>query len=208
MKRSRANHSPLLAEVTTSPKGLISIVAEAHPSRNFERYFTAVYNNYYKAIYKVVNRIITDAGDAEDATQLSFIKVARHIPDYDSSKGVLYTWIAKIATNTSLDMLRSPDYQRKRATDSLMEQQLDQKFWGFYNHKIDLIGLKNLLARLTPKERAITELLYFKGYTQSEAADELDIPLGTIKGLSRSSITKFKRICANEIRYCNKLKAV
>jgi RNA polymerase sigma-70 factor (ECF subfamily) len=177
------------------------IESNVNAEKNFEKYFSAVYKNYYKAIYKVVHRIISNPGDAEDATQLSFIKVAKYIPDFDASKGLLYTWMAKIATNTSFDMLRSSSYKRNRATESLTLHQSEQSFSVLQTSNVDLIGLSKLLTRLTPKERTVTELLFFKGYTQAEAAEELNIPLGTVKGLSRSSIAKFRRMCAKDLCY-------
>jgi RNA polymerase sigma-70 factor (ECF subfamily) len=192
------------SQIVTDPKASLTVLqveSDDEAKKNFEQYFSSVYNNYYKAIYNVVHRIISNPGDAEDATQLSFIKVAKHIPDFDASKGLLYTWMAKIATNTSFDMLRSSSYKRKQATQSLTIQHAEQTFSVFQTSNVDLIGLSNLLARLTPKERTITELLFFKDYTQAEAAEELNMPLGTVKGLSRSSIAKFRRMCANDLRY-------
>jgi RNA polymerase sigma-70 factor (ECF subfamily) len=192
------------SQIVTDPKASLTglqVEPDDEAKKKFEQYFSSVYNNYYKAIYKVVHRIISNPGDAEDATQLSFIKVAKYIPDFDASKGLLYTWMAKIATNTSFDMLRSSSYKRNLATESLTMQHSDPNFSVLQSSNVDLIGLSNLLVRLTAKERGIIELLYFKGYTQAEAAEELNMPLGTVKGLSRSSIAKFRRMCANDLRY-------
>jgi RNA polymerase sigma-70 factor (ECF subfamily) len=192
------------SQIVTDPKASLTVrrvESDEEARKNFEQYFTSVYNNYYKAIYKVVHRIISNPGDAEDATQLSFIKVAKYIPDFDASKGLLYTWMAKIARNTSFDMLRSSSYKRNLATESLTMQHSDPNILVLQSSNVDFIGISNLLVMLTPKERSIIELLYFKGYTQAEAAEELNMPLGTVKGLSRSSIAKFRRLCANDLRY-------
>jgi RNA polymerase sigma-70 factor (ECF subfamily) len=205
MKLSQNNSSTTIIPERVVMSTFTQSKSDVPLDKKSEAYFSSVYNNYYKAIYKVVNQIISNTYDAQDATQISFIKVAKYISDYDSSKGLLYTWIAKIARNTSLDILRSSAYKKDLATESLTEHFSEHKFPVFQTSSLDLTGLFAMMTRLTPKERAITDLLYFKGYTQAEAAVELDMPLGTVKGLSRSSIMKFRRMCANEIRYLSKM---
>jgi RNA polymerase sigma-70 factor (ECF subfamily) len=164
-----------------------------------EATFTHIYNSYYQSIYKLVRRMIADTAEAEDATQLCFIKVAKSMSDYDPAKGMLYTWIARIAVNTSLDILRSSYYTHRKSTSSITTEHIDGEILTVPDVSTDRIGLSKLLNNLTAKEKAIMELLYFKGYTQSETADKLNIPLGTVKTLSGTAIKKIRKLCANEL---------
>jgi RNA polymerase sigma factor (sigma-70 family) len=178
-------------KVKTGGAKFTDLVADAN--------FTQIYKSYYNAIYKVVLRMISDTDEAEDATQLCFIKVSKSIGEYDPEKAKLYTWIARIAVNTCLDIIRSTHYKNRNSTLPLTGDQIEGGELFVQNINTDRIGLSELLTGLSAKERSIMELLYFKGYTQSEAAEQLNIPLGTIKSLSGIAIKKIRKLCANEL---------
>ena len=64
---------------------------------------------------------------------------------------------------------------------------------GSHAYKPELLGVKDLVEKLKPEQKVILDLIYFKGYTHLEAADELSIPLGTIKTRLRMAIIQLRK---------------
>ena len=157
-----------------------------------DRSFTLLYDNYSKSLYGVIFTLIKDREEAEDVLQEVFIKIWKNIDSYNDSKGRLYTWMLNIARNTSIDKLRSKGFNNnlKNLSADNFVHILDDNSKTI--NQIDAIGIKEFIKKLKPKCIQIIDLLFFKGYTQQEASDELDIPLGTVKTQNRN--------CMNELR--------
>ena len=157
-----------------------------------DRSFTLLYDNYSKSLYGIIFNLIKDKEEAEDVLQEVFVKIWKNIDTYNTSKGRLYTWMLNIARNTSIDKLRSKNFnnnQKNLSTDNFVHI-LDDNSKTI--NKIDAIGIKEFIKKLKPKCIQLIDLLFFKGYTQQEASDELEIPLGTVKTQNRN--------CMNELR--------
>ena len=157
-----------------------------------DRSFTLLYDNYSKSLYGVIFTLIKDREEAEDVLQEVFVKIWKNIDSYNESKGRLYTWMLNIARNTSNDKLRSKGFnnnQKNLSADNFVHI-LDDNSKTI--NQIDAIGIKEFIKKLKPKCIQIIDLLFFKGYTQQETSDELEIPLGTVKTQNRN--------CMNELR--------
>ena len=157
-----------------------------------DRSFTLLYDNYSKSLYGIIFNLIKDKEEAEDVLQEVFVKIWKNIDTYNTSKGRLYTWMLNIARNSSIDKLRSKNFnnnQKNLSTDNFVHI-LDDNSKTI--NKIDAIGIKEFIKKLKPKCIQLIDLLFFKGYTQQEASDELEIPLGTVKTQNRN--------CMNELR--------
>lgn len=157
-----------------------------------DRSFTLLYDNYSKSLYGIIFNLIKDKEEAEDVLQEVFVKIWKNIDTYNTSKGRLYTWMLNIARNTSIDKLRSKGFnnnQKNLSTDNFVHI-LDDNSKSI--NKIDAIGIKEFIKKLKPKCIQLIDLLFFKGYTQQEASDKLEIPLGTVKTQNRN--------CMNELR--------
>ena len=157
-----------------------------------ERAFTIMYDMYSKSLFSVISNLLKETEDAEDVLQEVFVKIWKNIETYNDSKGRLYTWMLNIARNTAIDKLRSKGYnnsQKNLSTDNFVHL-LDDS--NKLIHRIDTIGIQEFVKKLKPKCIQIIELLFFQGYTQQEASDELEIPLGTIKTQNRN--------CINDLR--------
>lgn len=157
-----------------------------------DRSFTLLYDNYSKSLYGVIFTLIKDREEAEDVLQEVFVKIWKNIDSYNESKGRLYTWMLNIARNTSIDKLRSKGFNnnRKNLSADNFVHILDDNSKTI--NQIDAIGIKEFIKKLKPKCIQIIDLLFFKGYTQQETSDELEIPLGTVKTQNRN--------CMNELR--------
>jgi RNA polymerase sigma factor (sigma-70 family) len=147
-----------------------------------------LYDNYSKALFGVILRILRNQQIAEDVLQESFLKIWVSIDTYDEEKGRFFTWILNIARNQAIDKLRSKEYKKDFRTDSI--ECGGKTFVGdnTTSDKADQIGLKELTQKLKPEQKILVDMLYFEGYTQSEVAEELNIPLGTIKTRIRAAL--------------------
>ena len=162
-----------------------------------EKAFTHLYDMYSKSLFAVINTLVKNREEAEDVLQEVFVKIWKNIDSYHESKGRFYTWILNIARNTSIDKLRSKNFnnsQKNLPSDNFVHL-LDDS--NKLSHMIDSIGIQEFVNKLKPKCIQIIDLLFFKGYTQQEASEELAIPLGTVKTQNRN--------CINDLRLYLKL---
>ena len=150
-----------------------------------KRGFELIYARYSSALYGILIRIVDDFKIAEDLLQDTFVKIWKNLDHYDDSRGTLFTWMLNIARNTGIDYIRSRQY--KRWQQNKTENEISTGDYNFIN-STDVIGIRQLTLNLEKKYRQIIELLYFKGHTQQEAAQILDIPLGTVKTRTRQAL--------------------
>lgn len=157
------------------------------------RAFEKLYEMYHLNIHGVIHTIVRDRELAEELAQDVFIKIWNNAASYNSSKGRFFTWILNIARNTAIDELRSRNYKNLKKNLSA------DYFVGILERADsedvetpDTRGLKKLVSGLKGKCIELLELLYFKGYTQKDASEELKIPLGTVKTRNRNCISKLR----------------
>lgn len=134
-----------------------------------------------------------DAETAQDVLQDSLVKMWRFGPKYDRSKGRLFTWLLNICRNTAIDSLR-----RKKPENSLEQiwngpADVDISNRQQYELKTDRIGLQEMVSGLDEKYRELIDLVYFKGFSHQEAAEKMDLPLGTVKTRVRSAIQQLRK---------------
>ena len=153
----------------------------------------ALYDMYSSSLYGVISRIIIDTATAEDVLQETFVKIWHSFTSYSTEKGRLFTWMVNIARNLAIDKIRSKDYKNQNKNQELENNVtfIDEQRNTVY--KPELMGIKDLVQTLKPDQKIILELVYFKGYTHVEAADELGIPLGTIKTRLRMAIQQLRK---------------
>ncbi len=154
--------------------------------------FTKLYAMYNKSLFAVISNLMKDQEEAEDVLQEVFVKIWKNIDTYNETKGRLYTWMLNIARNTAIDKLRSKGFnnsQKNLSSDNFVHL-LDES--NKMTNRIDTIGIADFVKKLKPKCIQLIELLFFQGYTQQEASDELEIPLGTVKTQNRN--------CINDLR--------
>lgn len=158
--------------------------------------FEKLYEMYWVNICGAINTVVRDKFVAEEIAQDVFTKIWKKSDSYSPSKGRFFTWILNIARNAAIDKVRSKDYkqQQKNLSADYFVGILDRADGTDQGNQteIDTSALKKLVLDLKEKCLRIIEMLYFKGYTQKEASEELDIPLGTVKTRNRSCISKLR----------------
>ncbi|HXB13641.1 MAG TPA: sigma-70 family RNA polymerase sigma factor [Bacteroidia bacterium] len=153
-----------------------------------------LYDNYSAALLGVIYRIVDDKEAAEDILQEVFVKIWKSIASYDNTKGKLFTWLINIARNAAIDSTRVKNYNIKKQIQSIDNSVRSVNRQYNVTTQIDHIGLKAIVEKLRPEYRVLVDKLYFEGYTQEEAAEELDIPLGTIKTRIRAAINQLREV--------------
>ncbi len=144
--------------------------------------------NYSAAIYGVIFRIVNNESVAQELLQDSFMRFWEKIDQYDTKKGRLFTWMLNIARNLSIDRLRSREMKKGEKTDDLSNYVSDIEATNISQINVDAIGIKEVLKNLREEERFVLDMAFFKGYTQSEIAEEFEIPLGTVKTRFRMAL--------------------
>jgi RNA polymerase sigma-70 factor (ECF subfamily) len=153
----------------------------------------ALYDMYSSSLYGIISRIVLDTPTAEDVLQETFVKIWNSFASYSTEKGRLFTWMVNIARNLAIDKIRSKDFKNQNKNQELENNVtfIDEQRNTVYNP--ELLGIKELVETLKPEQKSILDLVYFKGYTHVEAADELGVPLGTIKTRLRMAIIQLRK---------------
>ncbi len=159
-----------------------------------EAAFSYLYDNYGAALNGVIFKMVNDITLAEDILQEAFLKIWSNIGNYDDSKGKLYTWMRTITHNLTLDTLKSNQhkFQSKVLGDEYVVANLSVTNNVF--SKMNSADFRKKLSTLDSKQRTIIDMSYFQGYTQEEIAQELEMPLGTVKTKIRSAIIELRKI--------------
>jgi len=129
--------------------------------------------------------------------QQTFVNIWNAIDQYDESRGTLFTWMSTIARNLALDMRRLKSFEVRGKTDNAdaIVYTGDAISQAPSGARLDV---SMLLATMDEKYRVILELMYLQGYSQSEIADKLDIPLGTVKTRAKKAIDILRDLLQGE----------
>lgn len=145
-----------------------------------------IYDMYSDALYGLILRIVRDEAVAQDVLQESFVKIWKKSTNYLPNKGSFFTWMLNICRNGSIDELRK--IERTRNGKIRVQDSSVYKVNGL-DTNVNTIGLNDLVEKLPEKHRLIVEYIYFRGYTQKEVSEELDIPIGTVKTRVRNALS-------------------
>lgn len=152
--------------------------------------FAELMGKYRDSIYYMVNKMVRNTDDAEDLTIEAFGKAFHRINQY-SPDYAFSTWLFKIASNNCIDFIRKKRLQMT-SMDTTYESQdgeytgmqvrtedLDPEEEAIKNQKVKMMRL--LVEKLKPRYRVLVEKRYFEELSYEEIAEELDLPLGTVK---------------------------
>ncbi len=153
--------------------------------------YAELMKNYKDSLYFMLLKMTNNATDAEDLTIEAFGKAFKNIQSY-SPNYAFSTWLFKIATNNAIDFIRkkkqrtlsidkpiSSDDDGPDISQNIDSGGLDPEETVINEQKIQL--MRSIVDKLKPHYRTLVELRYFKEYSYEEIAEELDLPLGTVK---------------------------
>jgi RNA polymerase sigma-70 factor (ECF subfamily) len=150
----------------------------------------AMFDLYSKIVYSVALRVLRDTALAEDVTQETFMKIWRHPTSFFSTKGSLGGWLAVVARNRSIDMLR-----QRRPSDQIDQLNLASPCDLFDQAERSILLQRAWLAvsSLPKVHRKYMEMAFFEGLTYCEIAKVTGDPLGTVKTRIRKALSILRR---------------
>lgn len=167
--------------------------------------FAQLYDRFSSAVFSAAYRIVNNQQAAEDVLQEVFLQVWEKAALYDPARGKPLTWAITLARNKAIDRLRAT--QRRGRLQYSLERNAgaSDQFDGRSSFDaVDLLEKGKLvgeaLHKLPSEQREALELAFFSGLTQSEIAEHLEEPLGTIKARIRRGMLKLKSLLDSELR--------
>lgn len=149
--------------------------------------FEELYARYARSVLGLALRRLGDRGQAEDSVQDVFTAVWRSASTYDEARGPGGAWLYTIARNALVDSLRrrpgpTADEPPEAVSTAATPEEEAEAAWNAWR-------VHRALDTLPATERSVIELAYFSGLSQSEVAEFLQLPLGTVKTRTRSGLS-------------------
>jgi RNA polymerase sigma-70 factor (ECF subfamily) len=168
---------------------LIARVAQGN-----EKAFLALYDKYSSRVHALTLRILSDPMLAEEATQDTFLKLWSRAHLYLAERGSLLLWLLTIARRVALDRLRL-EARRPLLSDSNDPEDAWQNIpdGNTLSEENRWRSLHFAVQSLSREHRQVIELAYYQGLSQSEIAETLGWPLGTVKTRLRAAMEKLRR---------------
>jgi RNA polymerase sigma-70 factor (ECF subfamily) len=156
-----------------------------------------LYQAYGALVYGLALRVLQNTGWAEEVTQDIFLKIWQQPERWNPALGQFNSWLLTITRNAAIDRLR----KERRPSASPIEQAPappthfigDDTLW--YDSQV----LKKLLEQLPSEQRQLIDLAFYQGYTHSELAENLNLPLGTVKTRLRMGLQKLRTLWEEQI---------
>ena len=162
-------------------------------ARGDESSLAALYDRYHSLAFGLALRVLNDRGRAEDVVQDAFLAVWRKAGSYAEARGSVKTWLATIARNRAIDIVRgrresdSDDEAVLLALEDSRPSVLEQ-----VTASLDRDVLRTVVASLPAEQRQAIAMAYFEGLSHSEIAAATGLPLGTVKSRIRLGMQRLK----------------
>ncbi|HET9726821.1 MAG TPA: sigma-70 family RNA polymerase sigma factor [Gemmatimonadales bacterium] len=172
----------------------------ARAAQGEERAIGLLYDRYGPVLYAVAYRIVGQRADAEEVVVEAFAQAWRDAPRFEAGRGSVAGWLTMIARSRALDLVRARS-RRDRITASAAADRPDAppamgEFRSDPGRALDhderRRQVRQALETLSPPQRQAIELAYFEGLSQSEIAERLQEPLGTVKTRVRLGMQKLR----------------
>jgi RNA polymerase sigma factor (sigma-70 family) len=171
-----------------SDEALVALVA-----RSDDEAFAELYDRYDRLAYGLARRILRDGTLAEDAVQDAFLTIWRSAARFNAERAPARVWILTLVHRRAVDLVR---HHEKRRTEQLPQREekgddgADETVWL----RLQRDRVRDALGQLPDQQREAIELAYFGGFTQSELAERLGQPLGTIKSRMFSGLARLREL--------------
>jgi RNA polymerase sigma-70 factor (ECF subfamily) len=170
---------------------LMPLIGEKNPGA-----FEVFYDRHGGVAYSLAYRIVGERGAAEDVTQEAFISIWRSGARYDKARGSVRTWMLGIVRNRAIDFLRSKAGRAPKLDfddDSILEHRPSGELTDSEALRRETAEeVRGALDELPGEQAKVIQLAYFGGFSHSEIAGMLGVPLGTVKGRMRLGLEKIR----------------
>lgn len=165
-----------------------------------------LYNLYHRLLFGMILSIVKKREEAEDVLQEVFVTIWEKAHTFNEKRGNVYSWLVTVTRNKAIDRIRSKGYKtQKKASVSIDEpdftlegDKFDPLETTIYSNRAELV--KNALDEIPENQREVLKIAYYRGMTQSEISEHLEIPLGTVKTRTRQGMIKLKNILESFIQ--------
>ncbi len=153
-----------------------------------------LYDRYGGVAFALAYRLLGERGSAEDVVQEAFLNVWRQGATYDTRRGTVRTWLLTIVHHRAIDQIRSARSKMGANTviDEAMPLPAKEDTWTEVMQGLEHERVRQAMATLPPEQRQVVDLAYYGGFTHSEIAQRVGIPLGTVKGRMRLALDKLR----------------
>jgi RNA polymerase sigma-70 factor (ECF subfamily) len=185
------------AAATGAPRDAELVIRVA---RGDEQALGRLYDRFGPVLYAVAFRVLNEKADAEEVVMEAFAQAWREAARFDAGRGSVAAWLTMMTRSRALDLVRSKS-RRVRITDTAAREEPSSApamSSGFQSPGSALedterrMAVGSALAALSPPQRIAIELAYYDGLSQSEIAERLQEPLGTIKTRMRLGMQKLR----------------
>ena len=165
-----------------------------------------LYDLYNHLLYGMILSIVKTKPEAEDVLQEVFVKIWQKADSFKPKRGNVFSWIVTLTRNGAIDRIRSKGYktQQKASADInnpaviLETDHYDPLETTIFSDRARLV--KKALNEIPAKQCKVLKIAYYRGLTQAEISDHLEIPLGTVKTRMRQGMLKLKDILEEQIQ--------
>lgn len=160
--------------------------------------FQELFRKFSGLLYSTIQRVLNDHQDTEDIMQEVLVQIWQKAHLYEEAKGKPLTWILTMARNRAIDRIRSKQRRSRLNHDFEHETRPLQPEFDEDTSDVVISGerdrtLQNAVMELSPEQRKAIQLAYFNGLTQSEIAERLHEPLGTVKARIRRGVQRLEQ---------------
>jgi len=153
-----------------------------------------MYDRHGRLVYSLALRIVRDRGDAEDVTQDVFVQAWRQASRFDTTRGNVAAWLLTMARSRAIDLIRRRRVRPQPGADDMVMETKDAspapdvQFEWVQRAEV----IQEAMGALPLVQRLAIELAFFEGLTQAEIAEQLEVPLGTVKTRIRQGLLKLR----------------
>lgn len=165
--------------------------------------FEVIYDRHSRAAFSLAYRIAGDRNVAEDITQEAFLSMWRSRVRFDRERGSVRTWVLGIVHHRAIDALRRNSAHDKRRTsaEGLEERQAApdrERTEVEVARRDEAREVQEVMRTLPGEQLEVVRLAYFGGFTHTQIAQMLQMPVGTVKGRMRLGLEKMRRALGTE----------
>jgi RNA polymerase sigma-70 factor, ECF subfamily len=160
-----------------------------------------LHQQYADLVFSIAYRILDDDLTAEEAVQDTFLKAWQSIAQFDDQRGSLVAWLIGISRNVAIDKVRQRGRYIKKLDDRAIDDNEEALFADLPDdwHDNERIShLRLAIQALPPEQSQVIDLSYYGGLSQSEIAEFLTLPLGTVKTRMRLGMQKLREAWIQE----------
>ena len=165
-----------------------------------EAALAALYDRYSSLLFSLTLRIVKERQEAEDLLQEVFLQVWEKAGSFDHNRGHLYGWLVTLTRNRSIDRIRQKQSLQRRHLKLEEGVALDEPVRQSAHNPLDMVvalerasHVREAMQVIPQEQQDVIMLAYFGGYSQSEVAQILQIPLGTVKTRTRQGMRKLEQ---------------